>query len=86
MRNLTEDELAGIEQRAELCFRYGDTSALRAEDVAALLKEVRWLAEQHRHMIALYRQTHTRLVEHIAAYSGGSIPADDLGPGEVEFP
>jgi len=54
--------------------------------VAALLKEVRWLAEQHRHMIALYRQTHARLVEHIAAYSGGSIPADDLGPGEVEFP
>jgi hypothetical protein len=81
MRNLTEDELAGIEQRAELCFRYGDTTALRPEDVADLLKEVRWLQQQNVHMVALYRQAHARLVEHIARYSGGTLPADDL-----EFP
>ena len=81
MRNLTDDELAGIEQRAELAFRYGDHTALRAEDVADLIKEVRWLQQQNLHLVALYRQTQARLIEHVAAYSGGTIPADDL-----EFP
>jgi hypothetical protein len=77
MRNLTNDELAGIEQRAELWFRYSDP-ALRAEDVADLIKEVRWLRQQNNHLIALYRQSQARLTEHVAAYSGGTIPADPL--------
>jgi hypothetical protein len=57
MRNLTETELAGIEQRADLCFRFGDRSALRAEDVADLIQEVRELHELRQHLIALHRQS-----------------------------
>jgi len=49
--------------------------------VADLIKEVRWLQQQNLHLVALYRQTQARLIEHVAAYSGGTIPADDL-----EFP
>jgi len=81
MPNLTDSELDAIEARAELQFRYGDFTALRAEDVADLLKEVRSLQQHNAHLIALYRQTQNRLIEHVAAYSGGSIPEADL-----EFP
>jgi hypothetical protein len=56
MRNLTDDELEGIEKRAELWFRFGDRTALRARDVADLITEVRELHRQRRHLIALYRQ------------------------------
>lgn len=56
MRNLTEEELATIEQRAELQFRYGDPTALRPEDLADLILEVRELHEQKRHLLALNRQ------------------------------
>jgi hypothetical protein len=56
MRNLTETELAGIAQRAELWFRHGDKSALRAEDVADLITEVRELHQLRDHLIALNRQ------------------------------
>jgi hypothetical protein len=61
MRNLSETELAGIEQRAKLWFDYGDRSALRAEDVADLITEVRELHELRGHLIALNRQTMDRL-------------------------
>jgi hypothetical protein len=56
MRNLTETELAGIEQRADLWFRFGDRTALRAEDVADLIAEVRELHQLREHLIALNRQ------------------------------
>jgi len=81
MRNLTNAELTAIERRAELWFRYGDTTALRPEDVADLLAEVRELRKAHSHMVALYRQAQDQLREHVAAYSGRCTPAGDL-----EFP
>lgn len=56
MRNLTTAELAGIAQRAELTFVYGDTTALRAEDVADLIQEVRELHALRRHLLARERQ------------------------------
>jgi hypothetical protein len=56
VRNLTASELGGIEQRAELWFRHGDKSALRAEDVADLIAEVRELHQLRDHLIALNRQ------------------------------
>ena len=56
MRNLTPSELGGIEQRAELWFMHGDKSALRAEDVADLITEVRELHQLRDHLIALNRQ------------------------------
>jgi hypothetical protein len=56
MRNLTTSELDGIEQRAELWFKYGDKTALRAEDVEALITEVRELHQLKQHLIALNRQ------------------------------
>jgi hypothetical protein len=56
MRNLSEEELAWIEQRAELQFRFGDPTALRPEDVADLIVEVKELHAQRRHLIALNRQ------------------------------
>jgi hypothetical protein len=61
MRNLTETELAGIEQRADLWFRHGDKTALRAEDVADLITEVRELQSLRQHLIALNRQSMERL-------------------------
>lgn len=63
MRNLTEAELAGIEQRADLWFSHGDRTALRAEDVADLIAEVRDLHALRGHLIALHRQTMDRLGE-----------------------
>jgi hypothetical protein len=60
MRNLTRAELDGIAERAELCFRYGDRSALRADDVADLITEVRELHDQREHHLALIRQHHDR--------------------------
>jgi hypothetical protein len=56
MRNLSEEELGWIEQRAELQFRFGDPTALRPEDVADLILEVKELHVQRRHLIALNRQ------------------------------
>jgi hypothetical protein len=56
MRNLTNAELAGIAKRAELTFVYGDRTALRAEDVADLIQEIRELHELRDHLIALNRQ------------------------------
>jgi hypothetical protein len=56
MRNLTDSELGGIEQRAELWFKHGDKTALRAEDIADLLTEVRELHRLRDHLIALNRQ------------------------------
>ena len=56
MRNLTDSELAVIEQRAELQYRYGDPTALRPEDVADLILEVKELHVQRAHLIALNRQ------------------------------
>lgn len=61
MRNLSESELSAIEQRADLWFTHGDRSALRAEDVADLITEVRELHELRSHLIALNRQTMDRL-------------------------
>ena len=61
MRNLTETELAAIEQRADLWFRHGDSTALRAEDVADLITEVRELQSLRQHLIALNRQSMERL-------------------------
>jgi hypothetical protein len=55
-RNLSEAELEGIEKRAELCFLYHDRAALRAEDVADLIMEVRELHALRDHLIALNRQ------------------------------
>jgi len=63
MRNLTQTELAGIEQRAELWFRYGDKTALRPDDVADLIAEVRELHTIRQHLIALNRQAMDRLVD-----------------------
>ena len=56
MRNLTPSELGGIEQRAELWFKHGDKTALRAEDIADLITEVRELHRLRDHLIALNRQ------------------------------
>jgi hypothetical protein len=67
MPTLTESELAGIEQRAALQYQYGDTTALRAEDVAALVAEVRELWELRRHLVALHRQ-------HLDAVVAGDHP------------
>jgi hypothetical protein len=56
MRNLSSDELAGIEQRADLCFNYADRDALRAEDVASLVEEIRDLWGMRANLIARHRQ------------------------------
>jgi len=61
MRNLTTAELAGIARRAELAFAYNDPSALRAEDVADLITEVRELHALRDHLLALNRQSLDRL-------------------------
>ena len=61
MRNLTDSELAGIAQRAELTFVYGDRQALRAEDVADLIQEVRELHALRQHLMAMNRQAQDRL-------------------------
>lgn len=74
MMSLSESELEGIAQRAELCFRYGDTEALRAEDVALLLSSVRELRAQCAHLTALYRQAHDRLAEEQAQTWGRAVP------------
>ena len=74
MRNLTRSELAGIAQRAELAFCYDDPSALRAEDVADLITEVRELHAQRKHLIAVNRQLMAQLSERVAQYDGGLVP------------
>jgi hypothetical protein len=56
MTSMTEAELAGIAQRASLQYQYGDTTALRAEDVAALITEIRELWKLRTHLVALNRQ------------------------------
>lgn len=61
MTNLTRDELEAIESRAELCFSHGDKAALREEDVALLVAEIRELWELKTHLIALNRQGLDRL-------------------------
>lgn len=78
MRNLTRAELAGIAQRAELCFVYGDRTALRAEDLADLITEVRELHEHRDHLQRLYRQARDRYADEVARTSGRNIPADLL--------
>ncbi|HZW73801.1 MAG TPA: hypothetical protein VFF43_09655 [Caldimonas sp.] len=57
---LTPDDLDAIEQRAELTYRYGDTTALRAEDVAALIAECRALQTDNRRLVALVHQSRDR--------------------------
>ena len=61
MRNLTDAELDGIAQRAELFFRYGDTAALREEDLADLIREIRELHALRTRLIGLHRQCLDRL-------------------------
>lgn len=56
MRNLTRSELEAIEARADLQFNHGDPGALRAEDVADLITEIRELWALRQHLIALNRQ------------------------------
>lgn len=56
MRNLSEAELAGIEQRAALAFQYDDPTALRGQDVADLIQEVRDMWALRRRLVALNRQ------------------------------
>jgi hypothetical protein len=78
MRNLTNAELAGIAQRAELAFAYGDRTALRAEDVADLIQEVREQHQLNDHLKAMVRQYRDRLSDHEAQTWGRAIPAADL--------
>jgi hypothetical protein len=59
--SLTSDDLAAIAERADLTYTYGDWSALKAEDVAALLAEVRALQAQNTHLVALVRQARDKL-------------------------
>lgn len=63
MWKLTEAELAGIETRAELCFVYGERTALRAEDVADLIAEIRELHALRKRLLALTRQNHAHIGE-----------------------
>jgi hypothetical protein len=72
MRNLTDDELDGIAQRAELFFRYDDKAALREEDLADLITEVRELHALRKHLIAMHRQALERL-----RVLGEPVPADE---------
>jgi hypothetical protein len=62
-RNLTPSELDGIASRADLAFTQGDHEALRAEDVADLITEIRELWALRRHLIALNRQALVKLGE-----------------------
>jgi hypothetical protein len=78
MRNLTKAELAGIAQRAELTFAYGDRTALRAEDVADLIQEVREMHALRDHLLALNRQARDQLASEVAMTWGRSVPAVDL--------
>ncbi|HEX4399646.1 MAG TPA: hypothetical protein VH136_18550 [Trebonia sp.] len=55
-RQLSEAELAGIEQRADLCFHHGDPAALREQDVADLIREIRELWALRRSLLARTRQ------------------------------
>jgi len=57
---LDDDDLDAIEQRAELAFTYGDTTALRAEDVGLLIYSCRELARQNKHLVALVHQARDR--------------------------
>lgn len=61
MRNLTNAELAGIANRAELAYAYGDRDALTAQDVADLIQEVRELHALRDHLLAMNRQAQDRL-------------------------
>jgi hypothetical protein len=82
LRNLSDDELAGIEGRADLCFRLGDREALRAEDVADLITEVRELHQLRAHLIAMHRQAAERLGQ-----LGERVPAEALDmPPWVDAP
>jgi hypothetical protein len=78
MRNLTNAELAGIAQRAELTFVYGDRTALRAEDVADLIQEVREMHELRDRLLALNRQARDQLASEVAMTWGRSVPVVDL--------
>jgi hypothetical protein len=53
---MSEAGLAEIERRAELQFRYGVPEALPAEDVAALVNEIRDLWSVRDRLMALNRQ------------------------------
>jgi hypothetical protein len=75
MPNLSDAELAAIEQRAELCFKYEDPEALRAQDVADLIAEIRGLWREKRHFTAQIRQ----LLDRLNAM-GETAPDDDADP------
>ncbi len=62
-RQLTESELAAIEERASLCFTFGDPTALRAVDVADLIQEVRDLWALRRTLMARTRAMLTEVSE-----------------------
>ena len=79
-RNLSDAELDGIEQRAELAFRYGDKAALRAEDLADLIAEVRELHEWRKHLLALHRQALNRL-----KVLGEPVVTEELDPPPWEL-
>ena len=79
MTSLSDSELAGIAERAELCFKYGDRTALRADDVAALLNEVRELQRLRAHLIAMNRQALDRFEGRFPA-TVGIDPGPPLDP------
>jgi hypothetical protein len=74
MRNLTNAELAGIANRAELAYVYGDRDALTAQDVADLIQEVRELHALRDHLMAMNRQAQDRLSA-IGEANGGQAAA-----------
>jgi hypothetical protein len=78
MRNLTNAELAGIANRAELTFAYGDRDALRAQDVADLIQEVRELHALRDHLLAMNRQAQDRL-----SRMGEQARGQAAAPGDV---
>jgi hypothetical protein len=58
---MSDHEWAEIERRADLWLTFGDRDAFRADDLTAMLAEVRGLRALRTRLIALNKQMLTRL-------------------------
>jgi hypothetical protein len=90
---MTDAQLHEITSRAELFTNYGDRFALSAEDVSALVDEVRRCRANERHLIALTRQHLDALNrieqeagEIVYAHRGNAEPNTSIAAGQTRPP